>query len=222
MPESRKVKFSFSAILIPVLMAGLTAADDKSSSPVLRYDLKQSGFINDDMKGSRGDYSGIVFVSDSLLLAFVSQRLFVRHEAVGPDVPDDPPAHFVLIDPSTAAVLRRGDLRLQKSSGVVFAVGPGQFVILTASGLRLCTTEFKCGLEIGSEGPIFASPSGQKLVVGGNRRTDQVLLDSETLKPVQEVGRPLQIEGIPGDTALLVRDKNTDHVRIGDVDIKLP
>jgi hypothetical protein len=197
---------------------GRTEAESK---PVFRLDLRQFGFLNDDGRGNRGDYSGAAFLSDSSLLVFVNQRVF-HGSFVGPDIPDEPPANVVLIDLASGKVLTTAQLPLLKSDDSVSYVGTDKFALLTASDVKLCSVELRCHTGFRGSGPMFSSPSGRRLVVGGYAQTQQVLLDSDALTPIQNVGKPLLIEAIPGDSGIILRDRFSDHLKTEDGDVVLP
>jgi len=206
----------FAAVLLTCF--GRTEVDSKV---IFRLDLRQFGFLEDDGRGTRGDYSGAVFLSDSTLLVFVNQRIF-HGSAVGPDIPDEPPSNFALIDLANGKVVRSAQLPLLKSDDSVSAVVTDGFAVVTASDVKLCAIDLRCDREFHRSGPMFPSPSGRRLIVGGYAQTQQVLLDAVSLTPIQNVGTPLQIEGIPGDSGIILRDHFSDQAKTEDGDVVLP
>jgi hypothetical protein len=194
---------------------------ETESKPVFHLDLRQFGFLNDDGRGTRGDYSGAAFLSDSSLLVFVNQRVF-HGSFVGPDIPDEPPSNFVLVDLASGKVVTTAQLPLLKSDDSVSAVGTDKFALLTASEVKLCSADLRCHTGLRGSGPMFSSPSGRRLIVGGYAQTQQVLLDSDALTPIHSVGKPLQIEAIPGDLGIILRDRFSDDVKTEDGDVVLP
>jgi hypothetical protein len=170
-------------------------------------------------RGSRSDYSGVVFLSDSNLLLFVNQR--ISHGSFsGPDIPDDPSSYFVVFDLSNGKVVRTAELALLKSEHSVAYTGSGRFAVATGSHVRLCSIDLQCDGEVRSSGAIFSSPSGKRLIVYS--QTQQVLLDAENLKPIEAVGTPLKIIGVPGDSGILLQDYLTDRIKTEAGDVVLP
>jgi hypothetical protein len=208
------------ALVATVLLTCFGRADQKSE-PAFHLDLRQFGYLSDEAHGSRGDYSGVVFLSDSTLLVFVNQRIF-HGSFSGPDILDEPSSNFVVFDLSNGKVVRTAELPLLKSEHSVAAAGSDQFAVATVSDVRLCSIDLHCDGEFHSSGPVFSSPSGTRLIVGGYGQTQQVLLDAGSLKPIQSVGTPLRIKGMPGDSGMLLQDNSTDRVKTQDGDVVLP
>ena len=134
-------------LLAPVATVLLTCFGraDQKSEPAFHLDLRQFGYLSDEAHGSRGDYSGVVFLSDSTLLVFVNQRIF-HGSFSGPDILDEPSSDFVVFDLSNGKVVRTAELPLLKSEHSVAAAGSDQFAVATASDVRLCSIDLGCVL----------------------------------------------------------------------------
>jgi hypothetical protein len=217
----QQAKTGILTVLFATFVLACFGQTDAESKPVFRIDLRQFGFLNDDGRGTRADYSGATFLSDSSLLVFVNQRVF-HGRVVSPGIPDEPPAKFVLIDLASGKVLTTAQLSVLKSDDSVSAVGNDKFALLTASEVKLCSVDLRCHTGLRGSGPMFSSPSGRRLIVGGYTQTQQILLDSDGLTPIQNVGKPLLIDAIPGDSGIILRDRFSDHVKTKDGDVVLP
>jgi hypothetical protein len=217
----RQTRPGFLIALIATVLLTCSGQTDHKPEPAFHFDLRQFGYVNDMARGSRSDYSGVVFLSDSNLLLFVNQR--ISHGSFsGPDIPDDPPSFFVVFDLSNGKVVRTAELTLLKSEHSVAYLGSGRFAVATGSHVRVCSIDLQCDGGVRSSGAIFSSPSGKRLIVGGYAQTQQELLDAENLKPIQAVGTPLKIIGVPGDSGILLQDYLTDRIKTESGDVVLP
>jgi hypothetical protein len=179
------------------------AAFGKSMGPKLlfRQDLHPLGFPDRALASNMANYTDSVFLSNDLVLVAVNFREFA---SVSPLFADEPAARFLLFDLSQGKLIRSTHLRAEKAQGSVRSTQDGQFALLDEEGVRLCSSDLTCGQPFSSRGPLFASPGGTKLIVGGNVRSEQKLLDSATLKELDSSHWP---DGsvIPGDEGLLLR-----------------
>jgi|SRR2546427_2218911 len=187
----------------------------KSTGPklLLREDLHPLGFPGRAVASNIANYTDVVFLSDDLILVAVNFREFA---SVSPLFADEPPARFLLFDLSQRKLIRSTDLRVEKAQGSVRSTQHGQFALLDEAGVRLCSSDLTCAQPFATRGPLFASPGGTKLVVGGNVRSEQKLLDSAALKELESF-RPQEVSVIPGDEGLLLRYIRSNvgvHVRL--------
>jgi hypothetical protein len=219
--DRQQAKTGILIVLFAIFVFACFGRTDAESKSVFRLDLRQFGFLDDGAGKTRGDYSGATFLSDSNILVFVNQRIF-HGSFAGPDIPDEPPANFILIDLTGGRVVTTAQLPLLKSDDSVSAAGTDKFALLTASEVKLCTVDLRCHTGFRASGPMFSSPSGRRLIVGGYAQTQQVLFYSDALTPIQNVGKPLLIEVIPGDSGIILRDRFSDHVKTEDGDVALP
>ncbi len=194
------------------IFIGATAALGQSThpKPVFRQDLRPFGFGNETEARETANYTDVVFLSDDLVLVAVNLRKFA---SVSPLFADEPASKFLLFDVSQVKLIRGADLRVEKTQGSVRPTREGQFALLDEAGLRLCSSDLTCGQPFASKGPLFASPSGTRFVVGGNSRTEQKLLDASTLKEIDSFHWP-DASAVPGDEGLPVRYKSKLHRRL--------
>jgi hypothetical protein len=170
-----------------------------------RLDLREFGY---QFKGSNSvfaDYTDLGFLSEDLVLISINQRGFGSVEPLSADTPN---STIVLFDLKRGSVLATGKMSVEKTSGSVQAVSGERFAVLNQEGLQFCDAMLKCGPPIGTPGPMFVSPQGQWVAVGGNGGSQQKVIDAESLKQVAvfERGKLFQ-QVIPGDGAFLI-DKN--------------
>jgi len=201
-------------ITLSIFVMAISAfATSTAPKPLFRQDLHLLGFPDRALASNTANYTDIVFLSDDLILVAVNFREFA---SVSPLFADEPPAKLLLFDLSQGKLIRSTDLRVEKAQGSIRSAQHGQFALLDQAGVRLCSSDLACGQPFASRGPLFASPGGTKLVVGGNVRSEQKLLDSTTL---EELGSFHWPDGsvIPGDKGLLlrcIRSKAELHLRL--------
>jgi hypothetical protein len=194
-------------------MAAAAFANPTSQKPLFRQDLHLLGFPDRALASNTANYTDIVFLSDDLILVAVNFREFA---SVSPLFADEPPARFLLFDLSQGKLIRSADLRVEKAQGSVRSTQNGQFALLDEAGVRLCSSDLTCGQPFATRGPLLASPAGTKLIVGGNARSDQKLLDSSDLKELDSF-HSQDSSVIPGDEGLLlhyIRSKTELHLRL--------
>ncbi len=120
----------------------------------------------------------------------VNNRVF---EPVEKLFSDQPPSKLLLFDISHKSLLKSSQMSVEKAAGSVKAIRDGQFVLLNQSGLLLCSRDLECGPPLQTPGPLFVSPQGTRIAVGGNGRTEQKLLDASTLKELEHFSRSSHI-----------------------------
>jgi hypothetical protein len=178
-----------------------------------KLDLREFGY---QFNGSTSvaDYTDLGFLSDDLVLISINQRSFGSVETLFADTPN---STVVVFDLKRGSVLATGKMPVEKTSGSVQAVRGEQFAVLNEKGLQFCDATLKCGPPIEAQGPMFVSPRGQWVVVGGNGRSQQKVIDAESMKQVAgfEHGSIFQLV-IPGDGASLISKNqfNDDSVTI--------
>jgi len=178
--------------------------------PVFRQDLRPFGFLTNSHGQIIGSFSDINFLSDDLVLVTVNTRTY------GNGVPlltDQPVSKLLLFDVPHRTLLKKMEMPIEKSAGSVRATRGGAFVVLNESGLHLCSRDLECSMQISTRGPLFVSPEGLRIVVGGNGQTEQKLLDSASLA---ELGHfPwMKPNVVPGDGAVALRSDDALIVRI--------
>ena len=214
-------------LILTFVMALLVAAGwsaDTRHKPVRAWDLRQFGYLNEGV-GDYTDYTNVGFLSEDLLLVAINQRPFENPQPLFADTPD---GILVLLDISNGKALRTAHMPMFKFLGSMAPVLEGRFLVLTLSEVQLCSTDFVCDRSFSTKGPLLVSSDRDKVVVGGNLMTPQVVLDSRTLAPVAEGGheavkisaeRPRQyrrdgsftesISSVDGQRFVLVENKQT-------------
>jgi hypothetical protein len=177
--------------------------------PLFRQDLRPFGFLVEDSGRIAANYADINFLSADLVLVTVNNRVF---EPVEKLFSDQPPSKLLLFDISHKNLLKTSEISVVKAAGSVKAIRGGQFVLLNESGLLLCSRELECGPPLQTRGPLFVSPQGTRIAVGGNSRTEQKLLDASTLKELERFSPSSYI--IPGDGGLLIHQDGKLYVRL--------
>jgi hypothetical protein len=195
-------------MLILCVVVGCTHT--KGRKPLFRYDLHPFGFLTQANGRIIGSFSDINFLSDDLLLVTVNTRVY---GGVDESLTDQPPSKLLLFDVSRRTLFRTAELPVEKNAGSVRSTSGGQFVLLNESGLHLCSAELQCGLAIATKGPLFVSPAGTRIVVGGNGKTEQMLLDAKSLTPIEHFPW-MNPNVIPGDDGLLMQRGDKLYIRL--------
>jgi hypothetical protein len=88
---------------------------------------------------------------------------------------DQPISKLLLSDVSRRSLLKTSEMLVEKAAGSVRSIvySQGQFALLNELGLHLCSRELDCGLPVITRGPLFVSPEGSRISVGGNSKTEQ-------------------------------------------------
>jgi hypothetical protein len=84
---------------------------------------------------------------------------------------------------------RAEHMTLFKSPRSVAPALNNHFLVLTLSEVKLCSIDFRCDRSFPTRGPLWVSWRRDKVVVGGNLRTQQFVLDSEALTPLEDPNR---------------------------------
>ncbi len=153
---------------------------------IFREDLRQFGYIIEADSRLVPNFTDLNFLSDDLVLVSINQS-------------EEQKSKLLLFDISRHSSLRTIELDVAKKQGAVKATRDGQFVALTESGLRVCSSELTCGPPLPTKGSISVSPAGTRVAVGGYPGTDSLVLDSSSLKELERF-TDKNISVIPGDT----------------------
>ncbi len=200
-----------------LVIACCCSATFAADTAFAKLNLREFGYQFTGSTSVFADYTDLGFLSEDLVLISVNQRSF---GSVEPLFADSPSSTVVVFDVKRGAVLATGKMSVAKMGESVQAVWGERFAVLDAKGLQVCDTALVCGPPIETPGPMFVSPSGKLVSVGGYGATQQKVFDSESLKQVAIFDRSLpgkivqQI--IPGDGATLVDKlaKNSEVVTI--------
>lgn len=210
MTGSILVKHFSRMVLAASIFVSVAIAKPQHTKPFFRQDLRLFGFAADSHGGELISFTDINFLSDDLLLVTINNR---SHEPVEYLFSDTPPSKLLLFNASRKTLLKTTVMAVEKQLGSVRATRDGQFVLFNGSGLHLCSPELECGLPFATRGPLFVSPQGTRIVVGGNARSEQRLLDVASLKELDQFDW-MNPSVIPGDAGLLVRRSNKLYVRL--------
>jgi hypothetical protein len=205
--------------MLPFSAEVATSVGPSEPNPIFSQDLRPFGFITDTSGPKPANYADINFLSPDMVLVSVNYRYFGRSEKL---FSDQPPSKLLLFDISHKRLEKTIEMQVEKFAGSVRAVGDGQFVLLNETGLLLCSLELECGLPFHTVGPLFVSPRGTRIVVGGNRRTEQKLLDAISFKQIEAFPWS-NWKVIPGDEGILIHDGGKLCLRMpGRADQPLP
>lgn len=163
-------------------------------------DLRQLGMRPVRVTSSLADNSGISFVSDDLLVISIRQWDYAK------TAEDDKPT-VIVFDINRGSSIATGRIAISRVVGdSVQAISGGRFAVLSDEDLQFCNTDLRCESVEPTPGPLFVSPKGERVAFGGNRRTTQTVIDTESLKRVAEFGhlRNLNPIAIPGDGEMLM------------------
>ena len=177
--------------------------------PVATLDLSKFGYRTTGSTSSLADYSGLSFLSNDLLVVSINQRSF---GSVEPTFADTPESTIIVFDVARANVATVGKMRIEKLQDSVQAISAERFAALNEKGLQFCDQRLLCEPIVPTTGPMFVSPMGKRLAVGGNMRTAQVVIDTESQKRIavfERSGKAFpSVVAIPGDEALLLDRDN--------------
>ncbi len=175
---------------------------------IFHQDLHPFGFVTEGHGRTIGSFTDINFLSNDLLLVTVNTRTYWPVER---SFSDQPVSKLLLFDISQGRLIRSTQMPVEKAEGSVRATRDGQFVLLNESGLHLCSVELECGSPFLTRGPLFSSPQGTRIVVGGNAKTPQKLLDGDLKELAQFPWRNPSV--VPGDSGLLIRQDGKLYAR---------
>lgn len=171
-----------------------------------RLDLRSFGYRFTDSTFEFVDYSDLSFLSDDLLVISINQRTFGGPVTLS--LADTPESTIVVFDVKRSSVTASGKMSVEKMWSSVQAISGERFAVLNENGLQFCGQNLRCEPIGPTKGPMFISPQGKRVAVGGNGLTAQRVIDTESLKQValfeRSPGPFQQVMVIPGDEAMLV------------------
>jgi hypothetical protein len=207
------------SIIVLTLTSTIVCAGPPQQKPVYDQDLRPFGFAVESHGQIIGNFTDLNFLTDDLILVTINNRVYGPVEKT---FSDQPISKLLLFDISQHRLVKSAEMPVEKDRHSVRALEDGRFVLLNETGVRVCSRELECGSPRLTGGPLFVSPAGTKIVVGGNGRTEQVLLDGVTLEELARYpwNNP---QVIPGDRGLLVVRDRKVYVRVaGQTDRELP
>ena len=203
-------------IFVAALAVLASCNKDSAPNPLFREDLHPFGFITETHNQMLGNFTDLNFLSDDLVLVTLNTPVFGK--IVEPSSDHD--SKLLLFDISQRKLVKATQTPIENAAGSVRATRDGEFVLLNEEGVHLCSRELECGLQIAALGPVSVSPEGTRIVVGGNGQSEEVLVDSASLADLQRFpSRDLNV--IPGDTGLLVRQNTKLYVRLPGIQDRL-
>jgi len=126
------------ALLVVLICQFSPRSADATDKPSFRIDLKQFGYIKDH---ETAEYSSLGFLSDELLLVTINQRVFRGND---PFITDKPPSTLVVFDLGKGHAIRSAAMRINKSPRSVAPLTSGNFLLLSASEVKLCSADLRC------------------------------------------------------------------------------
>jgi hypothetical protein len=197
-----------------------SAADVASA----RLDLRNFGYRFAESTFEFADYSDLSFLSDDLLVISINQRT-LDEPGLSPSRVDAPESTIIVFDVKRSSVTASGKMSVEKMWNSVQAISGERFAILDEKGLQFCSQNLRCEPIAPTKGPMFVSPQGKRVAVGGNGQTAQTVIDTESLKQVamfeRSKGPFQQVMVIPGDEAMLADRHGRILVQSGKEDVSL-
>jgi len=206
-------------IVVLILTSGIVRVDPPQQKPSYDQDLQPFGFVVESHDQIVGNFTDLNFLTDNLLLVTINNRVYGPVEKTSSD---QPLSKLLLFDISQHRLVKSVEMAIEKDRNSVRALEDGRFALLNEMGVRVCSRELACGSPRLTGGPLFVSPAGTKILVGGNGRTEQVLLDGVNLEELARYpwNNP---QVIPGDRGILVVRDRKIYVRVeGQPDRQLP
>jgi len=188
------------------------AKPETPAQPFFRHELKSYGFPVPSEGQLVGNYTDINFLSDNLVLVSVNTRTY---GSVEPLDSDQPPSKLVLFDVARNVLVKTTDSPVEKRKGSVKSTHGGKFVLFNEFGVNFCSQELECRAAIASSDPIFVSPKGNRLIVGGNGQTSQRLVDFASTKQLEQFAWG-DVRAVPGDNGILICRHSKLYVRMPD------
>lgn len=163
--------------------AACLAAGTHPQKLVMSEDLRPFGFPDFHKDRNVSDYTEIQFLSDNLLLVSVNERVFSKPEE--PLFSDEGTADLLLFNLEERKLIKSANFSIEKAKSAVQATENGHFVMLNQEGVHACSPDLSCGPPFATKGPVIVVANGKELIVGGNARTEKLLLDSSTLQVIK-------------------------------------
>lgn len=180
--------------------------------PFFKQDLTSYGFPTVGDNQSIQNYTDVVFLTDNLVLVSVNTRTLGTVELINTDVPL---SKLVLFDLPAKAVVKTADFSVEKRHDSVKSLNDGRFALFNETGVSFCSQKLECRKAIDSRDPLFVSPRGTRIAVGGNGQTPQRVLETNSLKELGEFAWKVA-RVIPGDDGILVAKDDKLYVRTSD------
>jgi hypothetical protein len=183
-----------------------------SPEPFFKQDLTPYGFPTEGYGQTIQNYTDVVFLTDNLVLVSVNTRTLGSVELINTDVPL---SKLVLFDLPTKAVVKTTDFAVEKGHDSVKSLIDGRFALLNETGVNFCSQMLECQKAIDSANPLFVSPRGTRIAVGGNGQTPQRVLETNSLKELGEFAwKAARV--IPGDNGMLLARDDKLYVQTSD------
>jgi len=180
--------------------------------PVFRRDLRPFGFPTQTLGRIVGSFSDVGFLSNDLLLVTVNTQTFGADDETPSDLPE---SKLLLFDITRQTLLNSVDAPVEKSPDSVQSAGNGSFVLLNREGVQICSLSLECGRPVDTRGPLYLSPQGTRIAVGGHGRWEQKILNGTTLAELQSFAKN-EPKVIPGDDGVLYGQKGQLFVKLPD------
>jgi hypothetical protein len=176
--------------------------------PLFRADLRPLGFSTEELGRMVGSFTDIGFLSNDLLLVTVNTRTFAADDTAPSDLPE---SKLLLFDLQRRALVKSAVMPVEKSQESVQSAGNGSFVLLNRAGVQICSPELECGTPVQTRGPLYVSPRGTRIAVGGHGRWEQTIFDAGNMAALQSFGDN-EPKVVPGDNGLLYTQKGKLYV----------
>jgi len=172
--------------------------------PAFRSDLRPLGFPTETLGRIVGSFTDISFLSNDLVLVTVNTRTFGADDETPSDLPE---SKLLLFDLRRHALIKSVEMPVQKAQDSVQSAGNGTFVLLNRAGVQICSPELECGAPFKTRGPLYLSPRGTRIAVGGQGHWEQKILDGSKLTELQSFAAN-EPRVVPGDNGLLYAQKD--------------
>ncbi len=159
------------------------AVGQNSQNPIFEQDLRPHGYPDFKKDRNVSDYAEVQFLSDDLLLVSVNERVFEKPEE--PLFSDQGASELLLFNLDEPKLVKTASYAIEKSKNAVQAIGNNRFVVLNQEGVHVCSADLSCGPPFPTKGPVIVVANGKELIVGGNGRTKEFLVDSSTLHVIE-------------------------------------
>lgn len=213
--QMRTSRVTWAVIIFSVVAASfltLRARPETQAQPFFRQELTSYGFLTKSEGKLIVNYTDINFLSDNLILVSINTRVF---GAVEKSNSDEPRSKLVLFDLARNSLVKAADFPVEKRKGSVKSTHDGKFVLFNESGLHFCSQTLDCGTFIATSDPIFVSPKGSRLIVGGNGQTNQRLVDADSTEQLDQFQWG-EMRAVPGDKGILICRRGKLYVRMPD------
>jgi len=209
----KAVRRWLSAGVIFALVAAVSACRvTPGPTPVFRRDLRPFGFPTQTLGRMVGSFSDVTFLSNDLLLVTVNTRTFGADDEMPSDLPE---SKLLLFDITRRTLLNSIEMPVEKSRDSVQSAGNGSFILLNREGVQICSQSLECGQPVETRGPLYLSPQGTRIAVGGHGRWEQKILEGARLTELQSFAEN-EPRVVPGDDGVLYGQKGQLFVKLAD------